>query len=365
MSLLSRYVCRVFAQYFGLGLSICAGLFFLIELFDRIDNFIDYQAHWLDVIYYLLLRLPGILYLMVPVACLLASVLTFSTLNKHNEIVAMRAAGVAPLRLALPLFGLGWFACLMLLAVQEYVLPYAHRTEREVWRYRIQKQEPGAALGEFRTRDIWYREADRVWHVRQSNPLAGHLSGVTIYTMTSTGDIRHRIDALEAYWDEDGWRFRQGQLRTFAATAHFATAPVHFVERRFDFPERPVDISALPKGPEEMGLSESLALVRQRQKQGRLQDMRRYLVAFHGKLAFAVVCIIMVGFGAPLALASNRSGGTARAIVLTLACGFSYWILHSLAMALGQSGYLPPVAAAWMGNICFGSGSLYLTAQAR
>lgn len=114
-----------------------------------------------------------------------------------------------------------------------------------------------------------------------------------------------------------------------------------------------------------MGLSESLAYARQRQKQGQLQDVRRYLVAFHGKLAFAVVCIIMVGFGAPLALASNRNGGTARAIVLTLVCGFSYWILHSLAMALGQSGYLPPVAAAWMGNVCFGSGSLYLTAQAR
>ncbi len=365
MSLLSRYVCRVFAQYFGLGLSICAGLFFLIELFERIDNFIDYRADWLDVALYLLLRLPGILYLMVPVACLLASVLTFSTLNKHNEIVAMRAAGVAPLRLALPLFGLGWLACFMLLAVQEYVLPYTHRTEREVWRLRIQKHKPGANLGEFKTRDIWYRAANRVWHVHQSDPLAGRLSGVTIYTMTSTGDIRYRIDARDAEWGEAGWRLRQGQLRTFTTTAHFATAPVHFVERRYNFPERPMEMSALPKGPEEMGLSESWAYARQRQKQGRHQEVRRYLVAFHGKLAFAVVCIIMVGFGAPLALASNRSGGTARAIVLTLVCGFSYWILHSLAMALGQSGYLPPVAAAWMGNVCFGSGSLYLTAQAR
>lgn len=365
MSLLSRYVCRVFAQYFALGLSICAGLFFLIELFERIDDFIDYRAHGADVIYYLLLRLPSILYLMVPVACLLASVLTFSTLNKHNEIVAMRAAGVAPLRLALPLFGLGWLACFMLLAVQEYVLPYTHRAEREVWRLRIQKRKPGAHLGEFKTHDIWYRAANRVWHVRQSDPLAGRLSGVTIYTMTSTGDIRQRIDAREADWEAAGWRLRQGQMRTFAATAHFATAPVHFEERQYGFPERPMEISALPKGPEEMGLSESLAYARQRQKQGQLQDVRRYLVAFHGKLAFAVVCIIMVGFGAPLALASNRNGGTARAIVLTLVCGFSYWILHSLAMALGQSGYLPPVAAAWMGNVCFGSGSLYLTAQAR
>ncbi|PON19678.1 LPS export ABC transporter permease LptG [Candidatus Entotheonella serta] len=364
MSLLSRYVCRVFVQYFGLGLSGCAGLFFLIELFDRIDNFIDYRTYWVDVVYYLLLRLPDILYLMAPVACILASVLTFSTLNKHSEIVAMRAAGVAPLRLATPLFVLGVIACGALLALQEYVLPYTSRAEREVWRTRIQGKAD-AGLGRYKTTGIWYRRANRIWQVGRSEVLENRLVWVTIYKMTPEGNIRQRIDAQEAYWDGAGWHLRQGTVRAFSVSAAFATAPQHFAERLFYFPERPTEISALPKGPEEMGLRESLAYAKQSQRQGLHQSGRRYLVAFHGKLAFAVVCIIMVGFGAPLALTSNRSGGTARAIALTLVCGFSYWILHSLAMALGQSGYLPPILAAWMGNVCFGTGSLYLTVQAR
>ena len=361
MSLLSRYVCRVFAQYFGLGLSVCAGLLFLIELFDRIDNFIAYRAYWVDVVYYLLLRLPDILYLMVPVACLLASVLTFSTLNKHNEIVAIRAAGVSPLRLAMPLFVLGALACCLLLAVQEYVLPYTGRTERQVWRIRIQGKAD-AGLGVYKTSDIWYRRSNRIWQARHSNVLENRLAWVTIYKMTPEGNIRQRIDAQAAYWDGEGWQLRQGTVRTFSVSAHFATAPQYFTERWYPFPEPPTEISALPKGPEEMGLRESLAYARQSQRQGQQQNGRRYLVAFHGKLAFAAACIIMVGFGAPMALTSNRSGGTARAIALTLACGFSYWILHSLAMALGQSGYLPPIFAAWMGNVCFGTGSLYLVA---
>jgi len=364
MSLLSRYVCRIFAQYFGLGLSVCAGLFFLIELFDRIDNFIDYHAYWVDVVFYLLLRLPDILYLTVPVACLLASVLTFSVLNKHNEIVAMRAAGVAPLRLVIPLYALGVAACGLLLVAQEYVLPYTGRTERQVWRTRIQGKAD-ARLGAYKTDGIWYRRSNRIWQVRHSDVLEQRLSWVSIYKMTPEGNIRQRIDAQEAHWDGTGWRLRQGTVRTFSVSAHFATAPQYFTERRFDFPERPTEISTLPKGPDEMGLRESFAYAKQSQQQGLAQNERLYLVAFHGKLAFATVCIIMVGFGAPMALTSNRSGGTARAIVLTLVCGFSYWILHSLAMALGQSGYLPPILAAWMGNVCFGTGSLYLAVQAR
>jgi lipopolysaccharide export system permease protein len=364
MSLLSRYVCRVFAQYFGLGLSICAALFFLIELFDRIDNFIDHRAHWGDVIYYLLLRLPDILYLMVPVACLLASVMTFSMLNKHNEIVAMRAAGVAPLRLAMPLFGLGVVACCLLLVAQEYVLPYTADAERQVWSTRI-KGKADDGVGTYKTQDIWYRRSNRIWQVHRADVQANRLIRVTIYNMTPEGNIRERIDAQEASWNGKSWQLRQGAVRTFSVSEHFATAPQYFTERWFDFSESPTEICALPKGDEELGLSESLAYARQNQRRGLYQNERRYLVVFHGKLAFASVCIIMVGFGVPMALTSNRNGGTARAIALTLICGFSYWILHSLAMALGQSGYLSPMVAAWMGNVCFGTGSLYLTLQAR
>ncbi len=363
MSLLSRYVCGAFVRFFGLGLSMCVALFLLIELFDRIDNFISRQVLWRDAVLYLALRLPMILYLMMPAACLLASVLTFSTLNKHNEIVPMRAAGIAPLRLMRVLFGLGGVACLVLLLAQEYVLPYANRTGRQLWRTRMQRQKVDVRLGLFKQGHIWHRSANRIWSVRHSQPLENRLLGVTIYAMDANGAIRRRYDAAEAAWNPPGWVLRQGTQRAFDASGDFTGPPEPFTERQVPFLERPLDISARKKEPDEMGIRETLAYARQVRRQGRSDA--RYVVEFHGKLAFAAVCIIMAGFGAPLALASNRSGGAARAIALTLGCGFSYWIVHSLAMALGQNGQLPPVLAAWLGNICFGAGSLYLAVRAQ
>ena len=107
MRLLNIYISRAFLQFFGLSLGGCVGLFFLVELFDRLDEFLERQVAWYGAGRYLVFKLPGIAYQVVPVACLLASVLTFSTLNKGSEIIAMRAAGVAPWRLASPvlLFG--------------------------------------------------------------------------------------------------------------------------------------------------------------------------------------------------------------------------------------------------------------------
>ena len=54
-----------------------------------------------------------------------------------------------------------------------------------------------------------------------------------------------------------------------------------------------------------------------------------------------------------------------RAVALTLTAGFSYWILHSFAIALGVNGQLPPLLAAWSANGCFAVGSVVMASRIR
>jgi lipopolysaccharide export system permease protein len=146
--------------------------------------------------------------------------------------------------------------------------------------------------------------------------------------------------------------------RTFGTDEVLITPPEYFVQRQVDFAERFADMQTVRKEPEEMGLRELLAYATQLQRRG--GPATEYLVAFHGKLAFAVLCVIMAVFGVPLALRLNRSGGTVRAVGLTLLCGFSYWVVHSLVLALGHNGQLPPLLAAWSTSAGFGVGNVYL-----
>ena len=361
MRLLSRYVCRHFLGYFGGGLAACAGLLLLVELFDRIDTFIGRQVLWIDAVHYLALKLPWMVYQMMPAACLLASVVTFSTLNKHHETIAMRAHGISPLRLTRPLFLVGGVVCLVLLMAQEYLLPYTNQAYNRIWRTRIQRVKTDPRLGLFKKGQIWYRSAQRIWSAQTSVPLEQRLLGVTIYTLDAQGVIRERYDAAEARHDGQGWMLLQGIRRTFNAAGMFAGLPEAFTEYRVAFPERPEEISALRKEPEEMSLRETLAYAHALRQQGMADSL--YLVEFHGKLAYAVLCIIMVGFGMPLALHMNRNGGLTLALSLTLFCGFAYVILHNLLLALGHNGRLPPAVAAWTANGLFGCGGLYLAVR--
>jgi lipopolysaccharide export system permease protein len=359
--LLSRYVCRYFLGYFCGGLAACAGLLLLVELFDRIDTFIGRQVLWIDALYYLALKLPWMVYQMMPAACLLASVVTFSTLNKHHETIAIRAHGISPLRLTRPLFVVGAVVCVVLLLAQEYVLPYTNQAYNRIWRTRIQRVKMDPRLGLFKKGQIWYRSAERIWSAQTGVPLERRLLGVTIYTLDAQGVIRARYDAAEARHDGQGWLLLQGIRRTFNTAGTFADLPETFTEYRVAFPERPEEISALRKEPEEMSLRETLAYAYALQGQGMASP--RYLVEFHGKLAYAVLCIIMVGFGMPLALHMNRNGGLTLALSLALFCGFTYVILHNLLLALGHNGRLPPAVAAWMATGLFGCGGMYLAVR--
>jgi lipopolysaccharide export system permease protein len=216
-------------------------------------------------------------------------------------------------------------------------------------------------LGLFKKGQIWHRGPQRIWSAQLSVPLEQRLLGVTIYTLDEQGVIRQRYDAAEARYNGQGWLLVQGIRRTFTSEGLFAGAPETFTEYRVSFPERPEEISALRKEPDEMSLRETLAYAYDLQRQGVADPT--YLVAFHGKLAYAALCILMAGFGMPLALHMNRNGGLTLALSLTLLCGFAYVILHNFLLALGYNGRLPPAVAAWATNGVFGSGGLYLAAR--
>ena len=91
----------------------------------------------------------------------------------------------------------------------------------------------------------------------------------------------------------------------------------------------------------------------------------RYLVDWHDKIAFPLVCIIMAVLAVPFALKVNpRGGGVAMGLALSVVIAFGYWMVHTLFIALGHGGYIPPLAAAWASNVIFGLFTTMLLLQA-
>jgi lipopolysaccharide export system permease protein len=95
------------------------------------------------------------------------------------------------------------------------------------------------------------------------------------------------------------------------------------------------------------------------------QAPTRYLVDWHDKIAFPLVCLLMAALSVPFAVQVNpRGGGVAVGLALSVVVAFSFWILHTMFIALGHGGYIPPIAAAWAANVIFGLAATILLLQA-
>ena len=89
-------------------------------------------------------------------------------------------------------------------------------------------------------------------------------------------------------------------------------------------------------------------------------DPTRYLAQMHSRISLPFSSLIMAFLGIPFALRGGRSSGIALGIAISLAIGFSYFIINSTLLSFGQAGVISPIISAWAANSIFASLGVWL-----
>jgi lipopolysaccharide export system permease protein len=344
MKLLSRYVAQQFLTTFGvlvLGLPL---LFTVFDVTDSLDKYIDRGLSTGAVALAYLYQIPQFLQWAFPVAALVATVFTISNLTRHQEITAAKAGGVSFYRIAAPIVALGVVLSAAALALGELV-PVTNAKRAALVDPRASERSTS-----FRNDLVFQTGAGRVLSARQLDVGAGEMTGIVLERRASGGRPGLHETAERARWSADeGWRFEDGYVRILGADG---------VERSFRFAasrvpalgETPEELLADPKDPDEMRYGEMSRFIDAVERSGGnaegLQTERALKIA----LPLAVLVIIL--FGAPLATSAQR-GGTAYGIGLSLAVTMVYLLLFRIGKAVGSSGTLDPLLAAWAPNLLF------------
>ncbi|WP_447554016.1 LPS export ABC transporter permease LptG [Vreelandella sp. EE22] len=198
---LDRYIARnilgaiIIVQFVLLGLDITIA--YIGDLGDTQGN---YSA--LDVLLYLVMRLPWRFYQYAPVAVLIGALIGLGTMASSNELTVMRAAGRSLARILWGVMKPVLLVVAVVLLVAEFVSP---RTEQfaEAWRLE-QRQGEGAML---QSRSGWQFEGDSVYRfgaIRADNVVLD----LTRYRF----DERRLVEATRAtraHWEEGAWQLEE------------------------------------------------------------------------------------------------------------------------------------------------------------
>jgi lipopolysaccharide export system permease protein len=368
MSILDRYVTRQFL--FGLVFSLIAFwvIFLVVDLVEHLDTFIDRHTTFFMIVEYYFYYTPYIIVLSLPVAMLLSSLFSLGQLAKHNELLAMKSAGISLYRILLPLFVLAFLISLVTIVFGGSLVPFAYQKMMEVKTVEIERESKERNI---LLHDIFVQgENGTIFHLDVYNSKEKTGSGVLVQKFEKNR-LKEEIQAKKISWKGNGWLFEEGRERIFtdslkelklseesAPNESTTLAEDVGVEKyetfdrllRFDLKIKPEALAQKQKKPEEMGYFELSDYVKIKKRSG--QDVAKETTDLYLKISFPFVNFIIVLFGAPIAANPKRSG-VAIGFAISLFISFVYYTLVRMGQSFGYSERLPPLFAAWSANIFF------------
>jgi lipopolysaccharide export system permease protein len=399
MTLLMRYLLSQHLRVVGVCLVGLTSIYLIVDFVEKVRKFVSYKAELHHILWYFALKLPSILFQITPLAVLMSSLLTLAILSRHNEITAMRSSGVSLYRVVIPFLAVAQAMTLLMLWANDAVIPGANQQAELVREMQIERRTPRAF---FKGNEIWVRLGNqtlmrgdlaeegsakpvsiakmisdsianigkvvRGWlgvgipEITPAFPLK--LKGISLYRLNPDFSIQEVLVAEEMRNEGGQWLLISGMSRTLGAdesveTKPFDRLPVALNQKPEDF-RRMLGVSS-----EGLSLHDLSAYVDRLREDG--YNSARYATDLFGRISFPFVCVIMALIGTSMSLMETgiRGKGLVKGVGYSLLVGFLFWATHSVALALGRSGVLPPLLAGWSANILFLSFAGYLFLHVR
>ncbi len=353
MIILAKYIVRNFLGTLFFALVAFTAIFIIIDVVGFMDKFIDRNVSLFIVVKYYFFYLPYVIILTLPVATLLASLFSVGQLSRYNELIAMQASGLSLYRILSPLFVLGIVISLIAAYAGERFVPATNQKKKEIYQAHVNKVKRKNI--EAQTKDISLQIDDNRWLLIGFFDTEENTAFKVSIQSYKQNQLIKRIDAPKMIWENNHWRLENGFTREFSANKETAHA---FSELELqDLYFKPEDIARVQKNAEEMSYWELKNFISEIKRTGGSPD--RWLVDLYLKIAFPFSNLVIILFGAPLASRKTRSG-TAISFGISLFICFLYFGIIKVGQSLGHNGTLPPLFAAWMGNLFFGIGAVYI-----
>jgi lipopolysaccharide export system permease protein len=371
MRLLDRYLLREFLFWLAILFGAFLVVWIAFDLSFELHRLQQYHLRGKDVLEYYLFEIPEFIPIALPVSLLLALLTVVTNHARHNEITAMRAAGISLGRVCLPYVLAGLFLSLALLAFNEYLAPGAADRADEVLKKRV---EPKAQSDRHLIRSLTFINSSiggigRVWNTPVYNVQTHQMSQPQVAWPTNGGSYL-KLTAETAVWTNHVWLFTGDVTETLNNIRILKTNALAMPE----FTETPRDILSEIK----VNAYRSTT-TKTRRADIPLADIVNYLklnphpdrkmrdwlyTKLHGRFAGPFACLVVVFVAIPFAAASGRRNvfvGVAASIFIF----FAYFVLQQVGLTFGETGWMPSWLGAWFPNLFFGIGGVFLMSRVR
>ena len=342
--ILARHILRHLTLPFFCCMAGFLFLFVIVDLQDDLGDLLRTKQGFDTVLYFLYLQ-PQNLPLITPMALLLATMYSFSTLNKNSEITAARSSGISLVKLSTPAFAFALLISIILFLSSELLVP-SFNTKTDAIQQKMKQRDTKVVRQNF----IFNKGQEVIqWSALVSD---GKYSDLSIKSYDKERVLIKDYYAKEStYQPSSLWTLKEGQIATYL-NGDIKGAPTRFKELNFKLlSDSPADMATY--GFEQKFMS--LASIRKKLDSNvhiPEKGQRKLETRYWQQIVFPFSCLFAVLLGIPVSVGGQRQAAMV-AVVKGLAIMFAYYLLNQLFVALGNNAILQPLVAGTLPSIAF------------
>jgi lipopolysaccharide export system permease protein len=303
---------------------------------------------------YFALRSPTVLVVFLPMSLLLALLLTITELSFRNEMTAIFAAGISPLRLVAMLLPLAFIVGATQFLLMDRAIPAA-TPSLKLW-----------GIGDYaknkinvsNTDPIWIRSGTDIMRATKVSLDGRQLTGVIVFRRDEAGVLKEQIYAENATADQDRWR-----LKNVVIYYNSSALPNRVESLIYSGTMRPAG-SNRSGDPEDMTMSE-LSDFAVNQGYG-IRPAFVYQTAWHKRISALFIAVVMIMMCIPMAAKFRRGGGLGWMFAIGVGLGFLFFLADGISTTLGEMGIVSAWLAAWAPLLIFAAlGAIMLSRTER
>ncbi|NWG46683.1 MAG: LPS export ABC transporter permease LptG [Alphaproteobacteria bacterium] len=346
---IARYLGQEFLIAVGLVLGGLLALVFLVDVIEMLRQHLDQNGlTWSMLVGMSILKMPSLAQKIIPFAVFFGAMWTFFRMTRTSELVVARAAGLSVWQFLGPALAIAVGGGILIVTVVNPVSAAltARYTTLEAKYIRGER----SLLAVAKT-GLWLMQTDHdpdvpgkeiartIVHALKVSDQALELEEVIIFRLSPSGGLLERIDAASATLVEPNWELKSARITVADEDPVLEESYVlpttitrEQIRESFASPET-YSFWQLPRFIE---LAEAAGFSALRHRQ-----------YFQSLIALPVLLGAMVLVAANFSIRFTRQGGRVQLTVLGLLTAFLIFFLTDFAAALGQSGVVPVVLAAW------------------
>jgi len=351
--LIDRYLILSFIKKLLSILFVFVIIFLVVDVIEDVDKMLDSNLTFNEYSLIYFYSIPQYINIAFPMTILIATVMTFTLLQKNNEITALKAAGVSIYRLTIPFILIGILSSIGMFYFENMVVTQSNTLKAD-----LEKKYYNRSSNKKINRNILMQVGENQTIIIEKFDYRKKIAKNVSLQKFIDNKVISRIDAEQLVWSNDSWITKNATHRTFSDNNSYINLPDSIININLN----PVDLIQSIIKPEEMDYWSLNSFINRLKKNGR--EYKKWLVDLYFKTAFPFSNILMVLFGIVLTIKKPRTNfliGIGSSVFVI----FIYYVMIKIGQTMGYNGLLSPFISVWIANIMFFISGLFLLSKTK